>query len=257
MKEINTSESENLKAKIAQAREAHRSGEARSRMHQRTGGTYIGDVVYGANDGIVTTFAVVAGVAGAALSPKIVLILGFANLIADGISMAVGNFLGTKSENEYHESERKVEEWEVEHIPDEERAEIREIYQKKGFTGADLDRAVAIITSDKKQWVDEMMIEELNILPDGASKPYGHALATFIAFVSAGFLPLVPYVLGLSFAWSASVVMTGVAMFVVGSLRTYVTGKQWWRSGFEMLAVGVLTAVSAYGIGWWIERLLN
>ncbi len=109
-------------------------------IHDIEKGRYIGDMVYGGIDGIVTTFAVVSGVAGAALSTGIVLILGFANLFADGLSMAVGNYLGTKSEVDYKRRERYREEWEIENLPDEERTEIRQIYKRKGFTGELLEK---------------------------------------------------------------------------------------------------------------------
>ena len=99
----------------------------------------IGDLVYGATDGAVTTFAVVAGVVGAALSPSIILILGFSNLFADGFSMAVGNYLGSKSQKEYIEKERRREEWEIDNLVEQEKQEIKDIYTKKGFTAELLD----------------------------------------------------------------------------------------------------------------------
>src|SRR3989338_5875779 len=119
-------------------------------------GGYLRDVIYGANDGIITTFAVVAGVAGAALSSSVVLILGFANLIADGISMGMSNYLGLKSQRDFESRERQREEQETEMWPEEERDEICRMYAAKGFAGQDLDRAVAVITSDKKRWGNEI-----------------------------------------------------------------------------------------------------
>jgi vacuolar iron transporter family protein len=107
----------------------------------------IEDFVYGATDGAVTTFAVVAGVVGAALSPSIVLILGFANLFADGFSMAVGNYLGSKSQREFIEKERRKEEWEIDNLVEQEKQEIKDIYMKKGFKAELLDEIVNVITS--------------------------------------------------------------------------------------------------------------
>src|SRR3989344_9708993 len=135
---------------LVAARRAHWKDETRSKLHASTVGNYLRDMVYGANDGIVTTFAVVAGVAGAELGINVVLILGFANLLADGLAMAIGNYLGTKSEDEYITKERAMEEWEVDHLPDLEKKEIESIYRKKGFKGKDLVRVVAVITGDKK-----------------------------------------------------------------------------------------------------------
>lgn len=229
-------------------------------IHDREKGQYISDVVYGAIDGIVTTFAVVSGVAGASLSSGIVLILGFANLFADGLSMAVGNYLGTKSEVEYKRRERRREEWEVEHLPEEERAEIRLIYRRKGFTGEWLEKVVETITRDKKQWVDTMLLEELHIIPEQTS-PWMAALLTFAAFVVAGFVPLLSYVLSLfvpffaAYAYPIAVTLTFATIFAVGSLRVYVTGKRWWLSGLEMLVIGGATAVVAYLIGYLLKGL--
>ncbi|WP_455285136.1 VIT1/CCC1 transporter family protein [[Eubacterium] cellulosolvens] len=223
-------------------------------VHRRSAGRYIGDLVFGALDGIITTFAVVAGVAGASLSSSIVLILGFANLFADGSSMALGNYLSTKSEQEYGQRERKREEWEIDQIPEGEREEIRQIYRKKGFQGKDLERVTEIITSSKRTWVDTMMMEELNIMLEEKS-PRMSGLATFAAFVTVGFVPLLAYVAALlspalkPMTFLIAVVMTLVAIFIVGSARSYVTGKPWWRAGIEMTSVGGAAALVAYLVG--------
>ena len=123
-------------------------------LHQQEHGKYIKSIIYGGLDGIVTTFAVVAGVAGASLSAGVVLILGFANLIADGLSMATGDYLSTKSENEYNKAEREREQWEVDHYPDGEKKELLELYVSKGITEDDAKTMVDIISKNKKVWVD-------------------------------------------------------------------------------------------------------
>lgn len=155
---------------------------------------YIGDLVYGANDGIITTFAVVAGVAGGALSHSAVLIVGAANIAADGLSMAVGNFLAIRS----HESARAADN-----------------------------------------------------LPEEEARPLRHAVATFVAFVVAGSVPLVPYVLPAlreqEFTWS--IVSTLTSLFAVGAARTLVTVDRWWTAGLEMLLLGAVVAATAYGAG--------
>lgn len=132
-------------------------------FHQRRAGTYINDLVYGANDGIITTFAVVAGATGASLPPLVVIILGFANLVADGISMGASNYLGTKSELDYQRAQRQKEEWEIDHLRNLEIQEIEDIYRERGFTGKDLERAVALTIVDRGKWVDVMMRDELGI----------------------------------------------------------------------------------------------
>ncbi|MBI2185257.1 MAG: VIT1/CCC1 transporter family protein [Thaumarchaeota archaeon] len=226
---------------------------------RRTAGTYIGDMVFGAQDGLVTTFAVVAGSNGAALSSAIILILGLANLIADGVSMATGDYLGTKSELEYARREREYEEWKVDHHPERETEDIRRIYASKGFKGADLEKAVHVITSDKKVWLDTMMLEDLNVVGEGKS-PVKTGLAIFAAFVTAGFAPLAVYVADLFFPvgvdkFAASTVSTAITLFTVGAVRTFVTGKRWWTSAVEMTLVGGFAASTAYLVGYLLRGL--
>jgi VIT1/CCC1 family predicted Fe2+/Mn2+ transporter len=162
---------------------------------------YIRDIIYGANDGIITTFAVVAGVAGGALSPTAVLIVGTANLLADGLSMGMGNYLSIRS----HESARAAQD-----------------------------------------------------LPEEEAAPARHGFATFLAFALAGAVPLLPYVFGASpqIRFRASVLLTFVALFAVGSSRSLVTVDRWWTAGLEMLLLGAVVAAAAYGSGALVAWLL-
>lgn len=246
---------------VEASRQAHMArGIADSSERHQASGSFVGDFVYGAIDGSVTTFAVVSGVAGAGLAPNIVIILGFANLLADGFSMAVGNYLSSKSENEFIEQERKREEWEVEHYPKGEVEEIREIYRKKGFSGKNLEAAVKTITSDRKVWVDTMMSEELGLLQEKNS-PFRKGLVTFVSFVAVGFVPLVSYVFSYALeflkpvTYQLSVALTLVIFFLVGSAKIYVTGKNWLTSGLETLVVGSFAAGIAYLVGYMLRGL--
>jgi vacuolar iron transporter family protein len=221
---------------------------------------YLPDFVYGGIDGSVTTFAIVAGVTGASLSPTIVLILGFANLFADGFSMAVGNYLSTKSRKEYAEKIRKSEEHSVINIPEEETQEIREIFSEKGFSGKQLDDAVEIITSNQDVWIDTMMKDEFGIFEDHTS-PIKSAIVTFISFNLIGFIPLFAYVLSYfsdsfkSNAFILSIVSTSIAFFIVGSVKGRVVGIRWLFSGFETLLIGGAAAVIAYYVGYLLRGL--
>ena len=163
-------------------------------------GRYLAEIIYGANDGIVTTFAVVSGVAGAALNPSIVLILGAANLFADGFSMGMSNYLSRRSELDY---QRSVE------------------------------------GNDRNPPVD---------LADGKS-PRRTAFVTFLAFVIAGWAPLIPYVLELGSTFPLSIAFTGFAFFAVGASRSLVTRRKWYVNGAEMFVVGMVAAVVAYTVG--------
>ena len=173
-------------------REAHDA--KKLEPHKNNQGQYIKSMIYGGLDGIITTFAVVAGVAGASLSAGIVLILGFANLIADGLSMAIGDFLSTKAENEYNQTERARELWEVENYPDGEKKELVELYVSKGLEESEAKTVVDIISKHKKAWVDIMMVEELGIIESDES-PLRNAIVTFVSFLSFGFIPLIVFII--------------------------------------------------------------
>ena len=136
------------------------------------------DFIYGSIDGAVTTFAIVAGVMGASLPSTIILILGFANLFADGFSMAAANYQASKARNEFVEMKRKQEEWEIDNLEEQEREEIRDIYREKGFKDELLEDVVRIITSKRKVWIDTMMKEELGLIEDKKSPLVSSASTT-------------------------------------------------------------------------------
>lgn len=221
------------------------------------------DFVYGAIDGTVTTFAVVAGVVGASLSPIIIVILGVANMLADGFSMAVGNYLAAKSRREFYDRERRREEWEVDNLREKEVQEIRDIYRKKGFRGRLLDQVVGVITSRRKVWVDTMMKEELNLTVDN-KRPLDSAVTTFASFNIVGVIPVAPFIammLGAPIqtetAFAMSAAATAVAFFVTGAVKGKVVGNPVIWSGIKTLLVGGLAACVAYGVGWWLSSLVG
>jgi VIT1/CCC1 family predicted Fe2+/Mn2+ transporter len=228
----------------------HTPQAVRRRLRRPPAPSYLHDFIYGAIDGAVTTFAVVAGVAGANLSATVVIVLGGANLVADGFSMAASNFLGSRAERQRRERAQREERRQIDLVPEGEREEIRQIYAAKGFTGDDLEHVVAVITSDRELWAETMMREELGF---GATAPneYRAALATLAAFLTIGFLPLLIYVVpgdvSEPFAWSAA--LTGVAFLVVGALKARFVDQSWWHSAFETLAVGGVAAALAYVAG--------
>ncbi len=223
-------------------------------QHERHGsrlGPFIHDIVYGANDGIVTTFAIVSGVTGAALAPYIVVILGFANVLADGLSMGLGNYLSIKSKQDNYHRVLKQELQEIEQTPQFERAEIKQIFEKKGFSGTNLDTVVAVITANKKLWADTMMREEHGLSEEDASYPALHGLMTFLAFLLFGSIPILPFVLPLdpSVRFPAAIVATAIALLLVGLMRSYVTRERIFRGPLEILTVGSVCAVAAYIVG--------
>ncbi len=239
---------------IEALRRQHTPEAIRRRLDEGPRHSYVRDFIYGAIDGAVTTFAVVCGVVGAELSSSIVIVLGIANLLADGFSMAVGNYLGTRAELMQRDAARRDEVEQIETFPEGERAEIREIFRRKGFEGADLDRVVEVITDDRDRWVNTMLAEEHGIGLAEAS-PLKAGGATFIAFCVVGAVPLVPYVAGAlgmpldGYRFGASIAMTAMAFLIVGLLKARQTGQLLVRGGAETLAIGGAAAVVAYVVG--------
>lgn len=216
--------------------------------------SYLRDWIYGGIDGSVTTFAVVTGAGGAELSSRVILILGIANLIADGFSMAASNYLGTRTERHEAEALRAIEERHIHHDAEGEREEVRQIFAAKGFTGDDLERAVDIVTSDHERWIDLMLAEEYG-LARATRSAWSAAFATFIAFAACGLVPLLPFLFRVSHAYSASIVMTALTFFAIGSLRSKWLLLSWWRAGIETLAAGGTAALLAYVAGDLIARI--
>lgn len=226
----------------------HSPQEITARIGAPPGRGVLRDVIYGAIDGSVTTFAIVAGVAGAGLSPFIIVALGLANVLADGFSMAAGNYSGTKAELDNLKRLRQVEECHIQHYPEGERAEAREILRLKGLSGPVLEAATDAICADKEAWINLMMEGEY-----GASsvdpEPMRAALATFAAFLVAGMVPLLPFLFGLASAFSVSVWLTLITFFCIGAMKSHWALTPWWRSGGETLAIGGAAALMAYGVG--------
>ncbi len=217
--------------------------------------SYLRDFIYGAIDGAVTTFAVVAGVVGAQLSVGIVIILGLGNILADGFSMAISNYLATRADHQIRRRTRRLEEMHITATPEGEREEVRQLFAGKGFTGDQLDMVVHVITADPKRWVDTMLTEEHGMALQGIS-PWRAGGTTFLAFVIVGLIPLLPYVIDLiapgtfgatTFQWSAA--MTGAAFFIVGAVKSPFVDEPWWRSGIETLIIGGLAAAMAFAVG--------
>jgi len=218
--------------------------------------SYIKDIVYGANDGIITTFAVVTGAVGAGLGIKVVIILGIANLFADGFSMGASNFLGERSENSLYKEEEKREWREVKDLPHRERQEVIDVFLKHKFSPEQAKIMTDIIENNHEFWVDFMMKYELEMNAPTHGNEWRGSLATFVAFVIAGTLPLLSFL----FADPAnmfrySIVATAVALFVVGSLRTLITRRNWLISGLEMLSVGGIAAAVSYGVGYYVSLI--
>jgi len=216
---------------------------------------YLRDFVYGGIDGAVTTFAIVAGVVGADLSSRVILILGVANLLADGFSMAAGNYSATKAEVDDYRRLKAIERRHIARVPEGEREEVRQILEQKGLTGDALMEAVAAITADEERWINTMLVEEYGVLPVQRA-PVRAAQITFLAFILCGTVPLLPFLLGLPVAFAWAVGLTGAVFFAIGSFKSRWALTSWWLSGLETLAIGIAAAAVAYGIGYGLDKVL-
>ena len=226
----------------------HTTEAIRRRLSAGPGDHYLRDWIYGGIDGAVTTFAIVTGVMGAELSPAVVVILGLANLIGDGFSMAAGNYSGTRAEKDQWQHFRAVEQQHIELEPEGEREEIRQIYSKKGLEGEDLARIVDAICSDRDRWVKTMLSEEYG-LPSSVRSPTLAALWTFSAFLVCGAIPLLPYLFALPRSFVISTGLTCLVFFAIGCVRSKWSISSWWRAGLETLFLGGVAAALAYLVG--------
>ncbi|KKQ38186.1 MAG: hypothetical protein US54_C0016G0027 [Candidatus Roizmanbacteria bacterium GW2011_GWA2_37_7] len=227
--------------------------------HQRSPfGTYLREIVYGGNDGIVTTFAVVAGFAGAGAGEQLggfgyvaVLLFGLANLFADGASMSLGNFLSIRSEQDRYQKEERKEMHEVESNPHIEKAESVEILKQKGFTSDQASKLVDIYATNKLFWVDFMMKYELEMANPFDENPVFSGIATFLAFVSFGAIPLLPYIFSFPYdhPFTLAILATAMALFLLGVLRYKVTKESVLKSVGEIVLVGGFSASIAYFVG--------
>lgn len=234
----------------------HSPDAIRRRLESGPTHNYLRDWIYGGIDGSVTTLAVVTGVAGAQLSKWIILALGFANLFADGFSMAASNYLGTRAE---HDDWRRLEQIENRHIelaPEGEREEVRQIFERKGFEGNDLQRVVDLVTSDRERWVQTMLTDEYG-LPHQVRSPWIAAISTFTAFLICGLVPLLPYLFGTEHSFVLSVTLTGVVFATIGSIKSRWSTSSWWHSGLTTLLVGAIAASLAYAAGVVVKRLVE
>ena len=214
--------------------------------------SYLRDLVYGGVDGAVTTFAIVAGVQGAGLSTSIIVILGIANILADGFSMAAGNYSATKADLD---DRRRIIEIEERHIRDHRAGEIeelRQILEMRGLSGETLEDATDLIVRNKDKWIGFMLTDEYGLSAD-EPRPIRSALATFVAFLVAGSVPLLPFVLDMPRPFDTSIAATALTFFLIGAAKSRWSLAKWWYSGGETLLIGSMAA----GVAYWVGSLFH
>lgn len=222
---------------------------------------YLAEFVYGGIDGCITTFAVVAGAIGASMGTDVILILGCANLVADGFAMSVGAYLSAQSEKKMYNKSLRAEYTSIQLEPHNEREEVREIYRKKGFDGELLEQVVDVICADEHIWVDEMMKNELELNEEKKSS-FMIGLATFLSFNLIGFIPISLYVINLFiplsinlFLWTS--VFTLIGFIIVGVLKAQVTKENPTRGIIETVGLGAIAASLAYGLGYFLDGFIS
>lgn len=268
----------NKKGRAKAAREAYQSGDVElsrlahavvpaSEKHMNDAGQYIKAAVFGGLDGIITTFAVVASVAGADLATNIVIIMGFANLFADGISMGFGEYLSLVSEHNYIRSERLREEWEFDNSPEGEITEMIELYEKQGFSKEEAVQILHVMAKHKNFFIDHMMVQELGMMPpDEDDSPFKSGVVMFLSFLAFGLIPLLSYIAlsTIDFGGNKSGALfgiacglTAVALFILGAVKSRFSTEHWFQSGCWVLFNGALAAGAAYLVGFIVDQIVD
>ena len=234
--------------------------------HAGSSAKYIKNIVYGGLDGIITTFSIIAAAFGASLEMETIITMGVANLVADGISMGLGDYISSSSENKYILSEKEKEEHEYEVNHDYEKEELVELFTKDGLEKEDSTKIVDILASKieyKPIFIKYMLQLELGLdIPD--NNPAKEGLVTFISFIIFGFVPVFFYIMfyvgnydNNNTIFGIIYLISGITMFGLGAVNAYLTKQKWLRGGLMMMFNGLLAATCALGIGYGIEKMFD
>ena len=213
------------------------------------GGRSIRDLMLGLNDGLVASFAVTSGVSGAFMSSSVVIMAGLAEMLGGAVAMGLAAFASARAQIEFYQSEIERERDEISRWPEREREEVRVIYRNKGFAGNLLEQIVAHITAEPERWSNVMMREELGFTGE-FDPPLGSGLTVGLSYLSGALIPVLPYLfLAPGVGTMASALVTVMVLFAVGSAKTVITARSWWRSGLESMATGAAAAAVTYAAG--------
>jgi VIT1/CCC1 family predicted Fe2+/Mn2+ transporter len=227
--------------------------EAHKRLHRI--GSRLSDVILGGQDGIVNILGVVLGVAAASGNPRLIIAAALSTTFAESLSMGAVAYTSTVADRDFYKGQVERERDHIRRFADVEREEIRQIYESKGFTGKQLEDIVNTITSDVQRWIDVMLAEELKVPPVEESSLFKTAVIVGAAAIIGSLIPLLPF-FGMS-VWMAvwgAVALAGASLFIVGAYKASVTVGVWWKSGLQLLGIGLVTALVSYEIGAFIAR---
>jgi VIT1/CCC1 family predicted Fe2+/Mn2+ transporter len=223
-----------------------------------TGSEVVRDVIIGMADGLTVPFALAAGLSGVVTSSALVLVAGLAEIVAGSIAMGLGGYLAARSESEHYQAELERERFEIQHVPDLETAEVREVLAGFGLKDELLESAVGAVTEDDQRWLDFMMRNELNLEPPDPKRARNSAATIGFSYIAGGALPLTPYALGLPVAtallWSA--VITLAALLVFGGVKGRFTGVSMAKAALQTALVGGLAASAAYLLARLVKGLV-
>jgi len=212
-------------------------------------------VILGGQDGIVNVLGLVLGVAAASGSPRIIIAAALSTTFAESLSMAAVSYTSTQADRDFYNGQMEREKDHIQRFTEIEREEIRQIYQLKGFSGKQLDEIVSTITSDVKRWVDVMLAEELKLSPVEEGGLIRTAAIVGVAAVIGSLIPVIPFFgLPVWVATYSSIALAGVTLFIVGAYKAKVTVGAWWKSGLQLLGIGLVTALIGYAIGTAVAR---
>ncbi len=211
-------------------------------------GDWLREIVFGLNDGLVTTLVFLMAVSGTASSNLLLIMLS--EVMAGGVSMALGGYLSARTEEEVLEKRIATERYEIQHEPEEERAELRAIYQRKGIRGPLLDRIVSYLTADEERWHYAMVHDELGVVEDTKINPWWQGLQIGISFVIGGLIPTLPILLSLSQSRWWAYGLTAVTAMGLGAIKARYTQKGPIRAGLEFLVVVTLGTLAGVGLGF-------
>jgi VIT1/CCC1 family predicted Fe2+/Mn2+ transporter len=222
-------------------------------------GEQLSEIILGGQDGLVNTLGVILGLAAASSDLRIVVAGGLAGAIAEAVSMGAVGYTSKVAERDFYLSELKREQREIEEMPHEEIQEIRDIYERKGFKGDLLESVVKVVTADHQVWLDTMMQEELKLAPVEDSQPMKSAFLIGLSAFFGSVVPMLPFMIfyGLGMRDSVSVFnaimialgLSALTLFAVGVIKSYLTVGKWYKSGFQMLIIGIVSALVGYLIG--------
>jgi VIT1/CCC1 family predicted Fe2+/Mn2+ transporter len=241
---------------VADLARAHTPHAISARLSQTKRSNYLRDWVHGGIDGAVTTFAILAGVAGAQMSARVMLIVGLANLVADGFALAAGNYVATRATLDNRARLEAEEDRQIDLVPEGEREEIRQIYSIKGFEGGDLDRVVEVITSDRERWLATMLSEEHG-LPARSPNPLLAAGSTYAAFLVCGAFPLLPLMVSDAPDIRGPAIFAVLVFVSIGALKSLWSPRTWWHSALETVIIGTLAAAIAFALGGLLQALVG